>query len=563
MVKSSGNLDRIGTASVGLAVLLGLLLYLACSWAGGHVGFPLDDAWIHQTYARNLVERGQWAFVPGQPSAGSTSPLWTLLLAAGYALGLPFRLWAYGLGGLCLFGTALLARRLATHLWEGSQDQIQNSKPRSRPGRFSSICRWDSGFWVLSFLIALEWHLVWAAVSGMETLFFTLLALALWNRVAAGPARRSFLTGLLGGALVLTRPEGVLAVGLAAVGVMLAEGFEGRWLKGAAAASSLAAGAVLLVVPYLALNLYLSGTLWPNTFYAKQAEYAFYLAQPLPVRLWRMAALPLIGGQVLLLPGLFWSVWQEARRWWRGLSRSGLAGGGSERRRAGSRGRGRGEGGRGRGRVGWWLPLAWALTTIVTYALRLPVAYQHGRYLIPVVPILVVYGAVGLLDYKVRIPTPKTRRTPRPRGLLWNLGFKVWALATLLLFAAFWFLGGRAYGTDVAIIEEEMVAVARWLDVHTAPDSLIAVHDIGAVGYFAHRPLLDLAGLVNPEVVPFIRDEGRLLSWLEGRGADYLVAFPSWYPALTADPRLEEVHRTNAQVTVAQGGENMAVYALR
>ena len=76
-------------------------------------------------------------------------------------------------------------------------------------------------------------------------------------------------------------------------------------------------------------------------------------------------------------------------------------------------------------------------------------------------------------------------------------------------------------------------SVARWLDAHTAPRDLIAAHDIGAIGYFARRPLLDLAGLVSPEVIPFIRDEARLHALMRQRGAAYLVTFPSWYPHLT------------------------------
>ncbi|MEZ6074072.1 MAG: hypothetical protein R3C10_28290, partial [Pirellulales bacterium] len=44
------------------------------------VGFPLDDSWIHQTYARNLADFGEWSFVPGTPSAGSTAPLYSTLL---------------------------------------------------------------------------------------------------------------------------------------------------------------------------------------------------------------------------------------------------------------------------------------------------------------------------------------------------------------------------------------------------------------------------------------------------------------------------------------------------
>src|ERR1700677_239652 len=46
-----------------------------------HFGFPLDDSWIHQTVARNLADTGVLGFRPGRLSAGSTSLLWTILLA--------------------------------------------------------------------------------------------------------------------------------------------------------------------------------------------------------------------------------------------------------------------------------------------------------------------------------------------------------------------------------------------------------------------------------------------------------------------------------------------------
>ena len=66
------------------------------------------------------------------------------------------------------------------------------------------------------------------------------------------------------------------------------------------------------------------------------------------------------------------------------------------------------------------------------------------------------------------------------------------------------------------------------------PDALVAAHDIGAIGYFARRPLLDLAGLVTPEVIPFIRDEPLLLAFILDREAAYVVTFPSWYPEMIA-----------------------------
>jgi hypothetical protein len=107
------------------------------------------------------------------------------------------------------------------------------------------------------------------------------------------------------------------------------------------------------------------------------------------------------------------------------------------------------------------------------------------------------------------------------------------ALSLAITLLAFVAVGARAYATDVSIIEGEMVSVARWLDIHAAPGDLIAAHDIGAIGYFTQRPLLDLAGLVSPEVIPFLRDEARLSAFVRQRGAVYVVTFPLWYPRLT------------------------------
>jgi hypothetical protein len=69
-----------------------------------------------------------------------------------------------------------------------------------------------------------------------------------------------------------------------------------------------------------------------------------------------------------------------------------------------------------------------------------------------------------------------------------------------------------------------------------------------------------LAGLVSPEVIPFIRDEARLREWLNASGADYLVTFPGWYPDLVRSRASAEVFRTRAPYSPAAGGENMVVY---
>ena len=90
------------------------------------------------------------------------------------------------------------------------------------------------------------------------------------------------------------------------------------------------------------------------------------------------------------------------------------------------------------------------------------------------------------------------------------------------------------------------------------PARLIAAHDIGAIGYFARRPILDLAGLISPEVIPFIRDEAKLDEWIRAKGAQYLVTFPDWYPQLSSHPSEPLLFSGNSAFSPA----HMTVYAL-
>ena len=470
----------LGLAAVSAAV------YLGVSAAGGGLGFPLDDAWIHQTYARNLGWQGEFAFLPGQPSAGSTSPLWSALLAVGYSLRLEPRAWTYALGTLALALNGWLAYRLVGGWW---------------PER-----RWAA--LAAGAAVVLEWHLAWAAVSGMETVLFAALVLA----VFACPVERPAWLGALVGLSVLVRPDGLTLLPFALARLLLTDGPAGRWRALAAGGLGFAA----LFGPYLGFNTLVGGTPWPNTFYAKQAEYAVMQALPLLGRLVSVGQQPFLGAQLLLVPGL-----------------AAAAAGFARRRR-------------------WTdlLPLGWAAAFGGAYVLRLPVTYQYGRYVMPVIPLVVALGLGGLAGLlRPRSVQPLER----------VLGRAAWA-AVVLLGLIFWGWGALLYRRDVRIIETEMVAAARWVATATPPGAVIAAHDVGALGYFGGRPILDLAGLISPDVIPFIRDEARLGLWLDEAGAQYLMTFPGWYPDLVRPLAGQVVYRSTAPDSLAAGGENMLIY---
>lgn len=481
-----------------------VVLYVAAS--GG--GFPLDDSWIHQTYGRNLAQFGEWAFIPGEPSAASTSPLYTVLLAIGYALQIPYALWTHLLGVLAL----CLAGVLAAGLSRQALPTVHHAPL------------------LTGLAVILTWHHIWAAASGMETMLFSSLTLLLiwlaWREADASEQRgrialRGALFGAATGFITLARPEGVLLGGLVAILLVLLrpQGWRGLLLWGGASAVAFA----LVLTPYLLLNLQLTGGLLPDTASAKFEQHAILLQLPYLTRYINLLEPLLAGGQILLLPGVV--VFVVTR-----LAQT--------------------------GRLRWLylLPLLWALALIALYAARLPAAYQHGRYVIPALPALVVMGTWGTLTLL---------RWAR-RRLLWRVLARSLALAAAGLLLAFALMTGvRVYQVDVAIINQEMVATARWIEANLPTDELLAIHDIGAVGYFAPRPMLDIAGLVTPEVIPMVANAEALWALMQARNARYLMAFPDQIPGDDAtDPRLCPLYVSDGAASRRVGGPSMAVYRL-
>jgi hypothetical protein len=162
-------------------------------------------------------------------------------------------------------------------------------------------------------------------------------------------------------------------------------------------------------------------------------------------------------------------------------------------------------------------------------------------------------GAVGTLQL-----VNLARRSLMGRVLTRSL-----AISTALGLAFFFFQGATVYAKDVSIIDQEMVASAHWINDNIPPDQMLAIHDIGAVGYFAPRPILDLAGLVSPEIIPFINDENSLWQWLQKNNARYLMAFPDQVPGDDInDSHLCPLFTTGGQASIQAGGPNMTIYAL-
>jgi hypothetical protein len=242
----------------------------------------------------------------------------------------------------------------------------------------------------------------------------------------------------------------------------------------------------IFFLPYLLFNLVISNTPMPNTFYAKQAEYAAWQSSPFGTRLGLGALQFFLGVGFFFIPGFIQKMVLAIReRDW-----------------------------------GVLLAATWMMGYILLYILRMPV-YQHGRYIMPAMAVFLLLGLSGFLQGVFAQHTSQTRVIRQV--------FIAFLSVILIISCAF---GVYTYMQDVAYIESQMVDTAIWVAQNVPPDALIAAHDIGALGYFDRHMLIDLAGLISPDVISFITDDNRMADYMDARNVQYLVAFSGWRPAL-------------------------------
>lgn len=476
---------------ITLAALLSMGIFLLSAYLQYGFGYPLDDAWIHQTYARNLAKLGEWSFIPGIPSSGNTSPLWSVLLSFGYFISDTNYFWTFILGWISLSLTGIFGEKIFQSLFP----DVNLNLP------------------LAGLFLVFEWHIVWAAISGMETiLLMAFVVMVYWVILRS---KNWEILGLLIGAGVWIRPDAITLLGPA---LLVAWLYSTSWKNKILLCCRIAGSFLILFLPYLIFNQFISNSLWPNTFYAKQAEYSVLLETPLFLRIIKLASLPLIGAGILLLPGIFFFIRNalENRNW-----------------------------------TGLCMLVWWSGYTLI-YALRLPVTYQHGRYLMPAMPVLFLSGIAGYHSY-----IKKRKALSRIRFVFQTS----WSLGIVIVLIAFFALGANSFAKDVGIIQTEMVQTAQWANENLPENAVIAAHDIGALGFYGNRYLIDLAGLISPDVIPFIRDENKLAIYLADKKADYLITFPNWYPYLSTLGK--KVYSSDGKISPLMGGENMAIFMLR
>jgi len=355
-------------------------------------------------------------------------------------LGGAIALGADGLGASKALGAAALGFALFAW-WRLARQTIADPRLRAL-----AIVTWAAHAWML------RWSL-----SGMETPLAVALVLAGLVAFTAGddPGARRFagLPASVWWALAaLARPECGLLLVLWSLLLIPGRGLSAGFVT---ALRRVGPGAIVLGAWLVFARAYF-GTFWPNTLAAKAAGgagIAYTLEQ-----LERQAAIVGATDGVLVLALV-------------AATLAGLRGGRRPRLTAAA------------------LPWAWLVAVPLLYALRgVPVL---SRYLVPLLPVL------GWLAWRALDGAPAAA----PRRVVW-----AGALVAALALAQNLYAWARVVRPQVdsfsAGMQRSLVPWGRWFAEHTPAGTVIAAPDIGALGYYSQRRVVDLAGLVTPAMVP-------------------------------------------------------------
>ncbi len=482
-------------AFVGALALLTGGVFLAANllYNDGQLSAPLDDAFIHLQYGRQIGE-GQWfSYNDGDPvSTGASSFLYPLILGAGRGLlgldGTGLLAFAIVLGIFLLVATAVLGCELGRRLVGGR-----------------------AGLWTGS-LVAVNGAFVWGATSGMEvSLLAALLLAGLLAFARELPAQRFVLTPLLLALAAITRPEGLIfaAILTATSAFILLKSLASRRTM----LRTTLSGGLLVLLPLVAgagqLLFYqlTTGSTAANGVKAKSLLltpifYPLEVARQVVSNLSELFLNVLAGFEpAYLFPGaVFFVVLGVARLAFRedGIRAVGIVLG---------------------------LSFAAVLPSVVTL---FSWNWHHYRYVLPFFPLFLLAVVAGIYALSESL-TDDTRMRRYATGGLAGL---------VLLFSVVMLPDWTsAMGRESSDIRRQQVTIGRWIGENLPPDAVVGVNDVGAMRYYGGHRVVDLVGLATNGIAePHRNGMGSLYEKLEemppGERPDYFVVYNLWVGGL-------------------------------
>lgn len=485
LAKEISNYNKFSlVVLLSLPLLIGLYFLIHSHKLNGYFGFPLDDPWIHLTFAKNLIEYGSFSYFKNEVvTSGSTSPIYTLILSVLFLISSNEYIISYVLGILFNILTVLIIFKLVS-LHFGEHKVLT----------------------LLSVLIiAVQPKLNLISVSGMETTMFIFLIV---SGVYFYKTANKILLGIFLALLIWCRPDGFVLWLAILVDYLLSKnskiknevGLAGKAFerKDFFIAILIAVG---LTVGYFLFNYILSGTILPNTYKAKLEYYQHNLRENFlrndvlnyfSTSEFIAVVLPFIIGSFVIVLKLIKKQKDQ-----------------------------------------FLIYLLFTFGLIITYYIQLPFAHRFGRYLMPVIPFYIlisVYGFKLIAEFTI-----KKMNSASTANLLFILFYGL----TIILSIVHLKKNSDEFTELCKYHNERHVAAGLWIKNNTPENAIIAAHDIGAIGFYGNRKVIDMVGLVTPEVIQHLNDKNFSVfieDYLLKSNVSYIAALKNWFEIVNDNP---------------------------
>ncbi len=468
-----------------LLVVIGGIYFVYSSYdKNGFFGFPLDDPWIHLTFAKNFVEYGSFSYFKNEiVTSGSTSPIYTLLVSLFYLFIKNEFIISYLTG--IIFGA------LFVYIF------IKLSKIQFGSSYMLAV--------FTALVVSLQPKLNLINVSGMETSMFIFF---IAGSFYAYHNKKIILLGIFLGLTIWCRPDGFVLWLAIALDFFLRRNYfdkksDSETHFSIAEISKAFSVAFVLIAGYFLFNYLLSGSLLPNTYRAKleyyqnneranflQNDVINYFSNVEFILIW----IPFFIAVVVMARSFFKRKYDPL-----------------------------------------YLYLFFIVGLIAVYYIKLPFAHRFGRYLIPVIPF---YILIALSGVKIIIDFIH-EKFGKGKSQLPNMVFILYIIASLTIIINQNSKNLDEYTVLCRYHNERHVAAGKWIKENTNENALIATHDVGAIAFYGERKLIDMAGLVTPELIDHLNN--RLYSeyinkYLAEHDVDFLITLKNWFEVVNDKP---------------------------
>jgi hypothetical protein len=170
---------------------------------------------------------------------------------------------------------------------------------------------------------------------------------------------------------------------------------------------------------------------------------------------------------------------------------------------------------------------------VLAYWWKLPYLYQYGRYLMPILPFVALLAVSGVDDLLEIAQTKiSVLKNSQAHSAVRFVILLVMVGATL---NASW-QRRDYYAQSCRYITDRQVATALWVRDHLPADAVVATHDVGALAFYSERRIVDMVGLISPEMIDRIGRIDMLLEYLRDEHVTHLVVLRTWFEITNVNP---------------------------